>query len=125
MLNPWMFGLESVHQAWRAQSAMAFGLVRLFGGGNPDQTASTPLVEDTVAADIKVQEEAPPTVADVQKASATITDLRRHKARKASRIVKTPSRVKPRSVTKRAAAASQNRASKVTGENRLTRGALM
>jgi hypothetical protein len=121
MLNPWMFGLESVHQAWRAQSAMAFGLVRLFGGGDPDQTTSTTLIQDAVAVDIKAQEEAPATVADVQKASAAITDVRRHKARKASRISKTTSRVKPRSVTKRAAAASQNRASKVVRRSKRTR----
>jgi hypothetical protein len=120
MLNPWMFGLESVHQAWRAQSAMAFGLVRLFGTGNPEQTASTPLIENTVAANVKAQEEAPATVADVQKASAAVTDVRRHKARKPSRISKTTSRVKPRSVTKRAAAASQNRASKVVRRSKRT-----
>jgi hypothetical protein len=119
MLNPWMFGLESVHQAWRAQNAMAFRLVRLFGGGDPDQTTSTPLIQDA-AADTKAQEDAPNTAADVQKASAAIIDVRRHKARKASRISKTASPVKPPSVTKRAAAASQNRASKVVRRSKRT-----
>jgi hypothetical protein len=120
MLNPWMLGLASVHQAWRAQSAMAFRLVRLFGGGDPDQTTSTPLIQDSAAADTKAQEDAPNTFADVQKASAAITDVRRRKAPKVSPGSKTTSRVKPPSVAKRAAAASQNRASKVVRRSKRT-----
>jgi hypothetical protein len=57
MLNPWIFGLQSVHQAWQAQSAMAVSLVRLFGGGGPDQNTST--------VDMKTQEDAPATAANV------------------------------------------------------------
>jgi hypothetical protein len=110
MLNPWMFGLESVHQAWRAQSAMAFGLVRLFGGGDPDRTASTTLIQDNVA--VKAQEEAP-TIADIPEAPTVIADVPRRKVPKASGVTKKGSRVKPSIVSKRAAAASQNRASKV------------
>jgi hypothetical protein len=114
MLNPWTFGLESVHQAWRAQSEMAFRLVRLFGGGDPDQSAPTPLIQDTGTGEIKAQEEVPTTVADAQKTSAAITDVRRHKDRKLSHISKS---IKPRSVSKRAAAA---RASKVVRRSKRT-----
>jgi hypothetical protein len=110
MLNPWIFGLESVHQAWRAQSAMAFRLVRLFGGSDSDPS---PLIPDTVAVDIKAQEDGPATVADVPKAPAAIADVPQRKVPKASRVSKRASRVKPRIASKRAAAASQNRASKV------------
>jgi len=109
MLNPWIFGLESVHQAWRAQSAMAFRLVRLFGGSDSDPSPLIP----TVAVDIKAQEDGPATVADVLKAPAAIADVPQRKVPKVSRVSKRASRVKPRIASKRAAAASQNRASKV------------
>jgi hypothetical protein len=105
MLDPWIFGLESVHQAWRAQSAMAFRLVRLFGGSDPDPTTSSRLISDTVAVDIKAQEDGPATVADVTKAPAAIADVPRREVSKASRVSKKASRVKPRIVSKRAAAA--------------------
>jgi accessory colonization factor AcfC len=106
MLNPWIFGLQSVHQAWQAQSAMAVSLVRLFGGGGPDQNTST--VDIT-------QEDKAATAANVQKAPAA-NELR--KAPKSSPVSKRASRVKPRIVSKRAAAASQNRASKVIRRSR-------
>jgi hypothetical protein len=108
MLNPWIFGLQSVHQAWQAQSAMAVSLVRLFGGGGPDQNTST--------VDMKTQEDAPATAANVQKAPAANAELR--KAPKSSPISKRASQVKPRIVSKRAEAANQNRASKVIRRSR-------
>jgi hypothetical protein len=110
MLNPWIFGLESVHQAWQTQSAMAFRLMRLFGGGVPDQTTSI-LIQDTVAV-VKAQEEAPAPIADEQEAPAAIANARRRKAPKVLRVSKSASRVNPPSVSKRAAAASQSRALK-------------
>jgi hypothetical protein len=113
MLNPWIFGLESVNQAWQAQSAMAVRLVRLFGGSSPDPTTPSELIPDTVAVDIKAQEDGPATVADVPEAPAAIADLPRRKVPKTSRVPKRASRVKPRIVPKRASAASQNHASKV------------
>jgi hypothetical protein len=114
MLNPWIFGLESVHQAWQVQSAMAVRLVRLFGGGVPDETTSNPLIP--VAVDIKTQEDGPATAANVQKAPAAIAEP--SKAPKSSPVSKSASRVKPRIMSKRAAAASQNRASKVIPRSR-------
>ena len=108
MLNPWIVGLESVQQVWQAQSAMAFRLMRSFGGGVPDQTRSSPLIQDAVAIETKVQEEVP----------AAIVDARPLKAPKVLRVSKRASRVKPRSVSKRAAAASRNRASKVVRRSR-------
>jgi hypothetical protein len=122
MLNPWFFGLEAVQQGWQAQSAMAFRLMRSFAGGVPDRTTSSPLIPDTVAVDIKAQEEAFAATADVREAPAAITDeqeapvaiadVRRRKAPKVLRVSKGTSRVKARSLSKRAAAASQNSASK-------------
>jgi hypothetical protein len=78
MVNPWIIGLESVNQAWRAQSAMAFRLMRLFGGGDPVRTTPTPSIQDTVS-DIGAKEEAPIRLADTQKtaASPAISDVRR------------------------------------------------
>jgi hypothetical protein len=111
MLNPWIFGLESVHQAWQAQSAMAVRLMRLFGGGDPNPSTSSPLIPDTLAVDIKAQEDGPATVADVPEAPAAIADVPRRKVPKASRVSKKASGVKSWIVSKRAAAASQNRAS--------------
>jgi hypothetical protein len=113
MLNPWIFGLESVHQTWQAQSEMAVRLVRLFGRGVPDPTTPSQLIPDTVAVDIKSQEDGPATVADVPEAPAAIADVPRRKVPKTSRVPKRASRVKSWIVPKRAAAASQNRASKV------------
>jgi hypothetical protein len=113
MLNPWIFGLESVNQAWQVQSAMAVRLVRLFGGSDPDPTTPSELIPDTVAVDIKVQEDGPATGADVPEAPAAIADVPRRKVPKTSRVSKRASRVKSRIVPQRAAAASQNRASKV------------
>jgi hypothetical protein len=113
MLNPWIFGMESVHQVWQAQREMAVRLVRLFGGGVPDPTTPSQLIPDTVAVDIKVQEIGPATGADVSEAPAAIADVPRRKVPKTSQVSKRASRVKPRIVPKRAAAASQNRASKV------------
>jgi hypothetical protein len=109
MLNPWMFGLEAMQQGWQAQSALAFRLMRSFAGGAPDQTKSSPpLIPDTVAVDIKAQEEAFAAIADVREAPVAIAGVRRRKAPKALRISKGTSDVKARSVSKRAAAASQN-----------------
>jgi hypothetical protein len=108
MLNPWIFSPESVHQVWLAQSAMALRLVRLFGGGGP--------VENTSAVDIKTQEDGPAAAANVQKVPATSAELR--KAPKFSPVSKRASRVKPRIVSRRAAAASQNRAAKVIRRSR-------
>jgi hypothetical protein len=102
MLNPWIFGLEALQQGWQAQGALAFRLMRSFAGGVPDQTSSSPLIQDTVAVDSKAQEEA----------FAAIADVQRRKAPKVLRVSKRTSRVNPRSVSKRAAAASQNSASK-------------
>jgi hypothetical protein len=99
MFNPWIFGLESMHQAWRAQSALAFRMVELFGGGHPDQTPLSPMIPDIIG--IKRQEEAP--IAGTPK---------RRKTAKTARPSKNISPVKSQIVAKRAAAASQNRASK-------------
>jgi hypothetical protein len=74
MLNPWIFGLESVQQGWQAQSAMACRLMRLFGGGVPDQTTSSLLIQDTVAVETKAEEEAPAAIADEHDAPAAIAD---------------------------------------------------
>jgi hypothetical protein len=109
MLNPWIFGLESVHQAWRAQSAMAPSSCDY----SREFSDPSPLIPDTVAVDIKAQEDGTATVADVPKAPAAIADVPQRKVPKASRVSKRASRVKPRIASKRAAAASQNRASKV------------
>jgi hypothetical protein len=109
MLNPWIFGIESVRQGWQEQ----FRLMRLFAGCVPDQTTSSPLIRDTVAVGIKAQEEAAPAaIVDEQEMLAAIVDGRRRKAPKVLRVSKRASRVKPRSVSKRAAAASQNRSLK-------------
>jgi hypothetical protein len=70
MLNPWIFGLEAVQQGWQAQNAMAFRLMRSFGGVFPDQTRSSPLIQDIVAVDIRAQEKAPAAIAD-ERASFT------------------------------------------------------
>jgi hypothetical protein len=122
MLNPWIVGLECVQQGWQAQSAMAFRLMRLFGGGVPDQATSSLLIQDTVAVETKAEEEAPAAIADEQdapaaiadkqEAPAAIVDARPLKAPRVLRVSKRASRVKPPSVSKRAAAASQSRASK-------------
>ena len=121
MLNPWIFGLEAVQQGWQAQSALAFRLMRSFAGGVPDQTSSSPLIPDTVAVDINAQEEvaaiadvgeAPAAITHGQELPAAIADVRRRKAPKVLRVSKGASRVKARSVSKRAAAASHNSASK-------------
>ena len=120
MLNPWIIGLEAVQQGWQAQSALAFRLMRSFAGGVPDQTSSSPLIPDTVAVDIKAQEEAFAAIADVREAPAAneqeapgaIADVQRRKAPMVLRVSKRTSRVNPRGVSKRAAAASQNSASK-------------
>jgi hypothetical protein len=112
MLNPWMFGLEAMQQGWQAQSALAFRLMRSFAGGAPDQTKSSSLIPDTVAVDIKAQEEAFAAVADVREAPVAIAGVRRRKAPKVLRVSKGTSDVKARSVSKRAAAASQNSALK-------------
>jgi hypothetical protein len=110
MLNPWIFGLESVHQAWQAQSEMAVRLMRLFGGGVPDPTTPSQLISDTVPVDIKAQEDGPATPLDVPGAPAAIADVPRRKVPKTSRVSKS---LKPQIAPKRAAAASQNRPSKV------------
>ena len=123
MLNPWIFGIESVQQGWQEQ----FRLMRLFAGCVPDQTTSSPLIRDTVAVGIKAQEEAPAAIADEQETPAAIADEqevpaaiadgRRRKAPKVLRVSKRASRVKPRSVSKRAAAASQNRSLKAVRQS--------
>jgi hypothetical protein len=78
----------------------------------PDQTTLSPLIQDTVAVDIKAQEAvAPASIADEQEVAAAIADRRQRKAPNALRVSNKASRVKPRSVSKRAAA-SQNRALK-------------
>jgi hypothetical protein len=108
MVNPWIIGLESVNQAWRAQSAMAFRLMRLFGGGDPDQTKSTPSkIQDTVA-DIGAKEEA-----HVAAASPAISDERRSKGLKALPVLEKASHLKRRIVSKRAAAVHIKASSKV------------
>jgi hypothetical protein len=116
-LNPWMFCLEAVQQGWQAQSA----LLRSLAGGAPDQTTSSPLIPDTVAVDIKAQEEVaaiadvlevPAAITNEQEAPAEINDVRRRKAPKVLEVSKGSSRVKARSVSKRAAAARQNSALK-------------
>jgi hypothetical protein len=114
MVNPLIIGLESVNQAWRAQSAMAFRLLRLFGGGDPDQTKSTPSIQDTVA-DIGAMEQAPVTLADTQKAAASpaISDERGSKGLKALPVLKKASRLKRRIVSNRAAAVHMKASSKV------------
>jgi hypothetical protein len=111
MLNPWIFGLEAVQQGWQAQSALAFRLMRSFAGGAPDQATSSHSIRDTVAVDINAQEEVA-AIADVEEAPAAIVDVRRRKAPNVLRVAKQTARVKARSVSKRAAAASQNSASK-------------
>jgi len=121
MLNPWIFGLEAVQQGWQAQSALALRLMRSFAGGAADKATSSPSIPDTVAVDINAQEEVA-AIADVGEAPAGIThgqelpvaiaDVRRRKAPKVLRVSKGASRVKARSVSKRAAAASHNSASK-------------
>ncbi len=143
MLNPWIFGLEAVQQGWQAQSALAFRLMRSFAGSPPDLTTSNSFIPETVAFDIKAREEAfaatadvreapaaiadeqeapiaiaavreaPVAIADKQEAPVAIADVRRRKAPKVLRVSKGTSRVKARSVSKRAAAASRNSASKV------------
>jgi hypothetical protein len=86
--------------------------MRLFAGCVPDQTTLSPLIQDTVAVDIKAQEAvAPASIADEQEVAAAIADRRQRKAPNALRVSNKASRVKPRSVSKRAAA-SQNRALK-------------
>ena len=57
ILNPWMFGFEALQQGWQAQSALALRLMRSFAVGVPGQTTSSDLIPDTVADDIKTQEE--------------------------------------------------------------------
>jgi hypothetical protein len=121
ILNPWIFGLEAVQQGWQAQSALALRLMRSFAGGAADKATSSPSIPDTVAVDINAQEEVA-AIADVGEAPAAIThgqelpvaiaDVRRRKAPKVLRVSKGASRVKARSVSKRAAAASHNSASK-------------
>jgi hypothetical protein len=121
MFNPWIFGLEAIQQGWQAQSALAFRLMRSFAGGVADKITSHDLIPDTVTVDIKVQREVAP-IADVRKAPAPITEeqqalaaianVRRRKAPKALRASTGTSRVKARSVSKRAAAARQNSALK-------------
>ena len=126
MLNPWIFGLEAVQQGWQAQSALALRLMRSFAGGAADKATSSPSIPDTVAVDINAQEEVA-AIADVGEAPAAITqqelpvaiaDVRRRKAPKVLRVSKGASRVKARSVSKRAAAASQNSARKVVVQPR-------
>jgi hypothetical protein len=119
MLNPWIFGLEAVQQGWQAQNALAFRVMRSFVGGAPDQTRSSPLIPNTVAVDIKAQEEVAaiadvreaPAATNEQEAPAEITDVRRRRAPKVGASLKTSS-LKARSSSKRAAAASQNSARK-------------
>jgi hypothetical protein len=120
MLNPWMFGVEAMQQGLQVQSALAFRLMRSFAGSAPDKTKSTPLIPDAV--DIKAQEEAfaaiadvpvaPAAITDEQEAPAAIAEVRRRKSSKALRVSKKTSRVKARSVPKRAAAARQKPALK-------------
>lgn len=118
MLNPWFIGLEAVQLAWQAQSALAFRLMRQFAGGAPDQTRSSLLVPDTGAPDIKTQEVVA-TIADAREAPAAIVDVRRRKAPKVLRVAKaTSSRVKARSVSKRAAAGSGQAKSAVIADVR-------
>jgi hypothetical protein len=121
MLNPWIFGLEAVQQGWQAQSALALRLMRSFAGGAADKATSSPSIPDTVAVDINAQEEvaaiadvgeAPAAITHGQELPAAIADVRRRKAPKVLRVSKGASRVKARSVSKRAAAASHNSASK-------------
>ena len=107
MLNPWIFGIESVQRGWQEQ----FRLMRLFAGCVPDQTPSSPLIQDTLAVDIKAQEAVAPAATDEQEVPAAIADRRRRKAPNVLRVANKASRVKPRTVSKRAAA-SQNRALK-------------
>jgi hypothetical protein len=122
MLNSWMFGVEVMQQGLQAQSALAFRLMRSFAGGAPDKTKSIPLIPDAVALDIKAQEEAfaaiahvpeaPAAITDEQEAPVAIAEVRRRKSSKALRVSKKTSRVKARSVPKRAAAARQKSAVK-------------
>jgi hypothetical protein len=98
MLNPWIFGIESVQRGWQEQ----FRLMRLFAGCVPDQTTSSPLIQDTLAVDIKAQEAVAP---------GAIADRRRRKAPNVLRVSDKASRVNPGAYPKRAAA-SQNRALK-------------
>jgi hypothetical protein len=104
MWNAWMFGLEAVQQGWQTQSALAFRLMRSFAGGVPEQITSSP---HTAADDIKAQEEFA-AIAHVRKAPAAIGDARRRKATKVLPASKKISRVKVRSVSKRAAAAQSS-----------------
>ena len=131
MLNPWIVGLESVQEGWQAQSAMAFRLMRLFGGVVPDRTTSSLLSQDAAAVESKSKEESPAAIADEhdepaaiadkqkapapiaekqQKAPAAIVDARPLKAPRVLRVSKRASRLKPLSVSKRAAAAKQIKA---------------
>jgi hypothetical protein len=121
MVNPWMLGLEAVQQGWQAQIASAFRLMRSFAGGVPDQTTLSPLSSHTVADDNKAQEEVaaivpvldvPAAIIDGQQAPAAMAEVRRRKPPKVLRASKKTSRVKARSVSKRAAAANQNSARK-------------
>jgi hypothetical protein len=125
MLNPWIFGLEAVQQGWQAQNALAFRVMRSFVGGAPDQNTSSPLIPDTVAIDIKAQKgvaaiadlrEVPAAITNAQEAPAEITNVRL-KAPKVLRVSKGSSRVKARSVSKRAAAARQNSALKAVRQS--------
>jgi hypothetical protein len=102
MLNPWILGLEAAQQRWQAQSAMAIRLMRLFGGGVPDQTAASSVIE-AVAVDTRMQEEAPAKIAD---------ERQQRKAPKVPKVPNKASRGRPRGVAKRAVAASQKRPSK-------------
>jgi hypothetical protein len=120
ILNPWIFGLEAMQQGWQAQSTLAFRLMRSFAGGVPDQTASSPFIPDTVAVNIAQKKvaaiadvrESPSATTDGQEAPAAIAEVRRSKAPKVLRVAKETSRVKARSVSKRAAAARHNSALK-------------
>jgi hypothetical protein len=103
MLYPWMLGLEALQQGWQAQSALAFRLMRSFAGGVPDQTASSPLSPDTVADDIKAQEEVA-AIVHVREAPAAIADAPRRKGPRVLPASKKTSHAKARSVSKRAAA---------------------
>jgi hypothetical protein len=112
MFIPWIFGFEVVQQGWQAQSALAFRLMRSFTGGDSDQPAPSPLIPDTVADDIKAQDEVV-AIAPEREAPAFIADARGRKVAKVLRASKKKSHMKTRSVSKRAAAARQNSATKV------------
>jgi hypothetical protein len=107
-LNPWIFCLEAVQQGWQAQSA----LLRSLAGGVPDQTTSSPSIPDTVADNIKAQEEVA-AIGPLREALAGTAGARRRKAAKILRASKKiSSHVKTRSVSNRAAAARQSSAKK-------------